>query len=63
MYAISSSTEPDYKVDHSASIVLLNPSGQLVAVFKPELAVGQVPLVQKEALLRDFPRVIAQLQR
>ena len=37
--------------------------GQLVAVFKPELAVGQVPLVQKEALLRDFPRVIAQLQR
>lgn len=63
MYAISSSTAPDYKVDHSASIVLLNPSGQLVAVFKPELAVGQVPLVQKEALLRDFPRVIAQLQR
>ena len=30
MYAISSTTEPDYLVDHSASIVLINPQGQLV---------------------------------
>jgi protein SCO1/2 len=34
----------------------------LVAVFKPEMAAGQVPVVQKAALLRDFPLVLAQLK-
>jgi protein SCO1/2 len=61
-YAISSSTEPEYRVDHSASIVLLNPLGQLVAVFKPEVNSEAVPVVSKAQLLRDFPLVIAQLQ-
>jgi protein SCO1/2 len=61
MYAISSTTEPDYLVDHSASIVLINPQGQLAAVFKPELKVGEVPLVTKAILLADFPKVLAQL--
>ncbi|RVU39906.1 SCO family protein [Rheinheimera riviphila] len=62
MYAISSTTAPDYLVDHSASIVLINPQGQLAAVFKPELKVGEVPLVTKAILLADFPKVLAQLQ-
>jgi protein SCO1/2 len=62
MYAISSTTEPDYLVDHSASIVLINPRGQLAAVFKPQLKVGEVPLVTKAILLADFPKVLAQLQ-
>ncbi len=62
MYAISSTTEPDYLVDHSASIVLINPRGQLAAVFKPQLKVGEVPLVTKAILLVDFPKVLAQLQ-
>lgn len=61
-YAISSSTEPDYRVDHSASIVLLNPVGQLVAVFKPEINSEAVPVVSKAQLLRDFPLVMAQLK-
>jgi len=61
MYAISSTTEPDYLVDHSASIVLINPQGQLAAVFKPEMKVGEVPLVTKAILLADFPKVLAQL--
>jgi len=60
-YAISSSAEPEYRVDHSASIVLLNPLGQLVAVFKPEINSEAVPVVSKTQLLRDFPRVVAQL--
>lgn len=60
-YAISSSTEPEYRVDHSASIVLLNPEGQLVAVFKPEINAEAVPVVSKAQLLRDFPLVMAQL--
>lgn len=62
MYAISSTTEPDYLVDHSASIVLINPDAQLVAVFKPELAAGKVPLVSKAMLLADFPLVMAKLK-
>ncbi len=61
-YAISSSTEPEYRVDHSASIVLLNPAGQLVAVFKPEINAEAVPVVSKAQLLRDFPLVMAQLK-
>ncbi len=61
-YAISSSTEPEYRVDHSASIVLLNPVGQLVAVFKPEINSEAVPVVSKAQLLRDFPLVMAQLK-
>ena len=62
MYAISSTTEPDYLVDHSASIVLINPDAQLAAVFKPELAAGKVPLVSKAMLLADFPLVMAKLK-
>lgn len=62
MYAISSTTDTDYLVDHSASIVLINPQGQVAAVFKPEMKVGEVPLVTKAMLLADFPKVLTQLQ-
>ena len=60
MYAISSTTDEDYRVDHSASIVLINPQGQLVAMFKPEQTEAQnsVPVVTKAQLLRDFPTVL-----
>jgi len=65
MYAMSSTTEEDYRVDHSASLVLFNPKGQLVAMFKPEdpADLQTVPLVSKAQLLRDFPSVIATLNR
>lgn len=62
MYAISSTTEPDYLVDHSASMVLLNPNAQIAAVFKPEIKVGEIPLVTKASLLADFPLVLQQLR-
>lgn len=60
MYAISTTTDEDYRVDHSASIVLLNPKGQVVAMFKPEMTAEQnsVPVVSKSQLLRDFPAVL-----
>lgn len=63
MYAISTTTDEDYRVDHSASVVLINPKGQLVAMFKPELSVDQnsVPVVTKAQLLRDFPEVVQQV--
>ncbi len=62
MYAMTSSTSADYLVDHSASVVLINPQGQLVAMFKPVLAAGEVPVVDTELLLQDFPKVIRRLQ-
>lgn len=61
MYAISSSTEQDYLVDHSASAVLINPQGQLVAMFKPPLQPGQLPVLDSEQLLADFPLVLNKL--
>lgn len=59
MYALSSTTEENYLVDHSASVVLINPQGQLVAMFKPPMQVGQLPVVDAEQLLADFPLVLA----
>lgn len=61
MYALSSTTEENYLVDHSASVVLINPQGQLVAMFKPPMQVGQLPVVDAEQLLADFPLVLARL--
>lgn len=62
MYAISSTTEQSYLVDHSASIVLINPQGQLVAMFKPPLQLGELPVISAEQLLTDFPRVLNKLK-
>lgn len=61
MYALNTNAEGDYLVDHSASVVLINPLGQLVAMFKPEMAPGSIPLVDTETMLADFPLVLAQL--
>lgn len=63
MYAISSNAEGNYLVDHSASVVLINPQGQLVAMFKPDMVVGQPPVINTEQLLADFPLVLARLQQ
>ncbi|CAM3930245.1 SCO family protein [Rheinheimera salexigens] len=63
MYAIGNTTEPNYAVDHSASIVLINPQGQLVAMFKPPLQVGELPVVSSEQLMADFPLVLKKLNQ
>lgn len=55
MYAINYADSAGfYLVDHSASIVLIDPNGQLAAMFKPEFAPGTVPTVNAEKLLSDF---------
>ena len=63
MYAMSSTTAQDYLVDHSASVFLINPQGQVAAMSKPDMAPGEVPLVNREQLLADFPLVLNQLQQ
>ncbi|WP_166838419.1 SCO family protein [Rheinheimera pleomorphica] len=62
MYALSSTTAENYLVDHSASVVLINPQGQLVAMFKPPMQAGELPVIDAEQLLADFPLVLAKLQ-
>jgi protein SCO1/2 len=68
MYAI---TEPEkameddhgqsvenYLVDHSASLVLVNPAGNVEAIFKPEQALGQVPVIEGDKLVSDFAKIV-----
>ena len=43
VYSIVESERKDYLIDHSASIVLINPAGKLVALFRPKVAPGKCP--------------------
>jgi protein SCO1/2 len=58
MYAISGEGD-DYLVDHSASLVLVNPAGKIAAIFKPEQAVGKVPSIDSDKLLSDYQKIVA----
>ena len=65
MYAITEPESADensrtgYLVDHSASLVLINPEGNIEAIFKPEQALGQVPSIEGEKLVSDFEKIVA----
>ncbi|NVK24900.1 MAG: SCO family protein [Gammaproteobacteria bacterium] len=58
MYSIPSSDQENYYVDHSASVVLINPHGRISAIFKPEISVGKVPTIDTQLLLSDFSSLI-----
>ncbi|XQW84926.1 SCO family protein [Thalassotalea piscium] len=59
MYAIADdSSEENYLVDHSASIVLINPKGKIAAIFKPQHELGQVPSVDGSQLVSDFEKIV-----
>jgi len=66
MYAITE-TESDkpnesptsYLVDHSASLVLINPAGKVEAIFKPKQALGEVPVIEGDKLVSDFAKIVA----
>lgn len=58
IYSIADQGEKDYLIDHSASIVLVNPQGQLQAIFRPESAPGQVPHVVMKTMVSDFSRIL-----
>lgn len=64
MYAITDDIDADamksgYLVDHSASIVLINPAGKIAAIFKPEQVLGQVPVIEGSKLVSDFSKITA----
>ena len=59
MYAISDDNRHEsYLVDHSASIVLINPQGQISAIFKPVQELGQLPVISGEHLVSDFAKIV-----
>lgn len=58
-YAIVDSTDkPDYLVDHSASVVLINPNGQVVGRFKPHHEPGKLAISSMQQIIADM-KVIA----
>jgi protein SCO1/2 len=58
MYAINGEGE-GYMVDHSASLVLINPDGKITAIFKPEQEIGKVPSIDNDKLLSDYKKIVA----
>ncbi|MBU2869529.1 SCO family protein [Colwellia sp. E2M01] len=59
----SSTTDKNYWVDHSASMVLINPEGKVAAIFKPEQKAGEVPHIDKNKLVSDYPKIVALYQK
>lgn len=61
MYAINATDSDDqtYGVDHSASLVLINPEGKIAAIFKPEHHIGEIPTIDNDKLLSDFKKIVA----
>ncbi|MEJ6476041.1 SCO family protein [Pseudoalteromonas piscicida] len=58
IYAINQEQKGEYYVDHSASVALINPDGQLEAIFKPSYAEGTVPTIDDKLLLKDLEKII-----
>ncbi|MBA6391601.1 SCO family protein [Colwellia sp. BRX10-3] len=49
----------NYLVDHSASLVLINPAGKVEAIFKPKQALGEIPVIEGDKLVSDFAKIVA----
>lgn len=61
MYSMSESTDnPNYLVDHSSSVIVVNPKAQVVGRFKPDFVVGKLPISEGQKILADMPSIISQ---
>lgn len=59
MYSMSESSDnPNYLVDHSSSVVVVNPKAQVVGRFKPDFVVGKLPVSEGQKILADMPVII-----
>lgn len=62
MYSMTQDTSlAEYAVDHSAGIALINPHGQLQAMFKPVEALGQIPTVDMSLMESDLKLMVKHL--
>lgn len=60
MYSMVESTaNPNYLVDHSASVVLINPNAQVIGRFKPQHSLGNVTLTDSQKILADMAIITA----
>ncbi len=60
IYGIFERDQADYLVDHSASIALVNPKGQLHASFRPGFdEQNPMPLVNGAELVKNFSGIVA----
>jgi protein SCO1/2 len=61
MYSMTEdTTQEEYAVGHSGSIVLVNPQGQLHAMFKPQEVIGSIPYIDMISLQSDFQILVDQ---
>jgi len=58
IYAINNSKEKEYYVDHSASVALINPQGNLSGIFKAKFAANEVPLIDAAQVIKDFNTIV-----
>lgn len=61
MYSIAESTDnPNYLVDHSASVVVINPQAEVIGRFRPVVEPGQLAISDSEQILADMPILVKQ---
>lgn len=62
LYSMSDNPDNDnYLVDHSASVVVINPKADIQAIFKPSHEVGGVGIVDIDQLKRELPVIYRRL--
>ncbi len=54
MYAMTSAKDDNYYVDHSASVVLVNPQGAITAIFKPEFSPEAPPSINESIMIKEL---------
>ncbi|WP_414829053.1 SCO family protein [Alteromonas sp. H39] len=60
MYAMAQSTDdPNYLVNHSASVVLINPDAKVIGRFKPVSEPGTLAVADVNQILADLPVIVA----
>ncbi|WP_100642432.1 SCO family protein [Alteromonas facilis] len=64
MYSMTESTDnPNYLVDHSASIVVINPKAQVIGRFKPQHKPGELAISDTAQILADLPIIMQSGQK
>ncbi|GAB5381810.1 MAG: SCO family protein [Aliiglaciecola sp.] len=59
MYSMSDNMDnPNYLVDHSSSITVVNPLGQVIGRFKPQMKPGKLAVSDSQQILTDMPVVV-----
>ncbi|GAA0854996.1 SCO family protein [Aliiglaciecola litoralis] len=59
MYSMSDDmNDPNYLVDHSSSITVINPKGHVIGRFKPQFEPGKLAISDSQQILEDMPILV-----